>query len=408
MDFDVVIVGGGVVGATLALELELLDYNVAVIELHQPVFTSGNPERVIALNYGSRRHFERLGLWQDIAATGCGDIRHIVVTEVDNRGRVDMDVSDCCGQVPALGHVIAMGPMLEPIYQRLDQSSVQLFSLASVTGFTLLEDAVFVEIRIDDKTVTLKTALIVGADGTNSQIRRMAGIDTFGWDYNRFGIVATVECQKSHGDVAYECFRPSGPLAFLPLSDGRFSIVWAAGPGEAAHLLDLGDEAFIKALSQAAGEQTMSQTGAINAISKRAAFPLELTIAKQFAKSRLVLVGNAAHTLHPVGGQGMNLGLQDVLSLLDVLDSELAHSDPGQGILMQAYAEKRRVDVIAVAAFTESMVTAFGTDLPGAKTLRGLALQALPKISFLQQLLLTRASGIGHRSDGDATRRQAA
>ena len=394
MDFDVIIVGGGAVGATLALELEHLDYRVAVIELRQPIFASGDPERVIALNYGSRRHFERLGLWQEIAATGIGDIRHIMVTEVGNRGRVDMDVSDCSGHVPALGHVVAMGPMLEPIFQRLSRSSVQLFSPASVSAFTLLADVVTIQLLRDGNTETLTAALIIGADGSNSQIRRMAGIDTFGWDYNRFGIVASVQCDRGHGHVAYECFRQSGPLALLPLSDGRFSIVWVAAPGEAAHLLDLDDETFIRVLSQAAGEQALSQIGAFSGISKRAVYPLELTIAGAFAKPRLALIGNAAHTLHPVAGQGMNLGLRDVLSLLEVLASDLARTDPGQSILMQAYAGKRRADVIAVTAFTESMVRCFGSEMPAVKWLRGMALKHMPNISFLHHLLLTQAAGI--------------
>jgi len=397
-DFDVVIVGGGAIGATLALELDRLHYRVAVIELRQPSFSSTNPERVIALNYGSRCHLDSLGLWHDIASKGLGDIRHIVVTEPGNRGRVDLDAVDAANDSPGmheLGYVVEMGLLLEPMYQRLQDSDVELISPASVQNFEIQPDQVNIQIRCGDKVSGMTTALLVGADGTNSQIRRQAGIDIFGWDYNRFGIVASVSCENGHGNTAYECFLTSGPLAFLPLADNRFSIVWAATPGEATQLLAMNDDQFITALQKAAGDSAMKLIGAITSTSRRASFPLELTVARKFSESRLALVGNAAHTVHPVAGQGMNLGLRDVVALVEMLDSDLAHSDPGQSIIMQGYAEKRRADVMAVAGFTESMVHAFGSSVPGMKWLRGVGLEKLPCAQSLSDLLLQQASGAG-------------
>jgi len=405
IDFDAVIVGGGAVGAVLALELERLDYRVAVIELRPPSFASTHPERVIALNYGSRCHLDRLGLWDDVAAGGLGHINHIVVTEPGNRGRVDMDAADsshAAGEMHELGYVVEMGKLLEPMYQRLDASSVELISPASVQHFEIEQQQVNIQIQHGDRVSSITAALLIGADGTYSQIRRQAGIDVFGWDYNRFGMVASVSCENGHGNTAYECFRASGPLAFLPLADDRFSIVWAATPSEATQLLAMNDEQFMIALQKAAGEGTMNEIGAITSASRRASFPLELTLAKSFAKPRLALVGNAAHTVHPVGGQGMNLGLRDVLALVDVLDSELAHKDPGQSIVMQAYAEKRRADVMAVAGFTESMVHVFGSSMPGIKWLRGMGLEKLPRAKTLSGLLLQQASGIGQMSSKKA------
>jgi len=404
-DFDVVIVGGGAVGATLALELERLDYRVAVIELHTPSFTSTNPERVIALNYGSRCHLERLGLWADVAAGGVGDIRHIVVTEPGNRGRVDLDAVDSAHAMPdmqELGYVVEMGKLLEPMYQRLQASSVELIAPASVVSFDVQAQQVSIQLRRGDQVSNITSALLVGADGTYSQIRCLAGIGVLGWDYNRFGLVASVACENGHGNTAHECFRASGPLAFLPLADNRFSIVWAATPGEATQLLGMDDEQFIAALEKAAGEATIHQIGAITSTSRRASFPLELTIAKTFSKSRLALVGNAAHTVHPVGGQGMNLGLRDVVALVEMLDGALAHRDPGQSIIMQGYAEKRRADVMAVAGFTESMVHAFGSTVPGVKCLRGMGLEKLPRAKSLSDLLLQQASGLGQMHDKHA------
>lgn len=396
--FDIVIVGCGAVGATLALELERLNYRVAVIERSEPSFASTDPERVIALNYGSRCHLERLDIWEGVEAAGVGNIRHIIVTEPGNRGRVDLDAADGRNEAPGmqeLGYVVEMGLLLKPVYERLHESSVTLFSPASVNDFKQFEDRVEVVLSTSNGEEGLSAALMVAADGTHSQIRQQAGIGLFGWDYNRFGIVASIACERGHRDIAHECFRNSGPLALLPLADGRFSIVWAAAPAEASGLLAMDDAAFTNALQRAVGPATMSELGTITSVSKRASYPLELSIAKQFAASRIALVGNAAHTIHPVAGQGMNLGFRDVLDMAEMLDSELAHGDPGQPIILQGYAEKRRADVMAVAAFTESMVHSFGSQVPGAKLLRGLALEKMAFAPTLQGLLLRQASGIG-------------
>jgi len=221
MNFDIVIVGGGAVGATLALELERLDYRVAVIELRTPSFASTEPERVIALNYGSRCHLDRLGVWDDVAAGGVGDIKHITVTEPGNRGRVDLNAADSAQENPAmqeLGYVVEMGKLLEPMYQRLKESSVELISPASVVDFDVSDQQVNIQIQRGDQASCITAALLVGADGTYSQIRRQAGINVFGWDYNRFGMVASVACENGHGNTAYECFRASGPVSYPPLT----------------------------------------------------------------------------------------------------------------------------------------------------------------------------------------------
>jgi len=402
-DVDIIIVGGGAIGATLALSLDRLNYRVALIELRQPVFSSCSPERVIALNAGSRLHLERLGVWEDIAAAGAGVIRHIVVAEPGNRGWVDMHAAEVRSQqagrqIEALGHVVEMGPMLEPIYRQLEASSVQLCLPASVQGIRIEDDTVEVALHQDGVARSIRASLLVGADGTNSQIRRLAGITTRGWDYNRFGIVASVRCQRQHDETAFECFRSAGPLAFLPLADGRYSIVWAVQPGEASQLLGMDDTGFLYALQRAAGDELLNNTGAVVETSARASFPLELTFASRFAASRVALVGNAAHTVHPVAGQGMNLGLRDVEVLVHELDSELGHRDPGQSILMQAYAEQRRLDALSVAGFTEAMVCGFGASLPGAKWLRGRGLDAMQSWPSLKDILLGHAAGLAQRS----------
>lgn len=394
--FDIVIIGGGAIGAALALQLQPLGYRIAVIESRQPSFDSTDPERVIALSHGSRMHLEQLGVWPDVAVSGSGKIRHIVVSEPGNAGRVDMDAVDARSEAPdieALGYVVEMGQLLAPMYARM-QELAEVICPAQVTALRQTEEGMEVQLQADGKARTLQARLLIGADGTHSQIRRLAGIDLFGWDYNRYGIVASVQAERPHADVAYECFRESGPLALLPLADGRFSIVWAAKPAEAVRLLQMPEAMFLQKLYRAVGDTVQPKTGRFTGMGARASYPLELSIARSFSASRLLLAGNAAHTVHPVGGQGMNLGLRDVAVLARLLDSDLARNDPGAPILLQAYAEQRRLDVLGVTGFTETMVNAFGMSAAPGRWLRGQGLNVMQMWPPLRDMLLHHAAGL--------------
>ncbi len=390
-DFDVVIVGGGVIGGVLALQLAEQGRRVAIIEALLHGMGKSDPERVVALSYGSRCYLEELGLWQDIESAGTGMIRYIEVREPNNRGLVQMDAAEA--GVEALGYVVEIADVVHPIYKVL-QGKVTWFRPARVLSFKHEDDGVSISLSQDGEQLNITAALLVGADGTHSQIRRMAGIGTHGWDHNRFGLVASVRCERGHADTAYECFRASGPLAFLPLSDDRFSIVWALAPQEAVRMMGLPDRMFLKRLQRAADESVLPRSGRFESLGKRACFPLELRIAKEYTRSRIALVGNAAHTVHPVAGQGMNLGLRDVIDLITVLDSPLAKKDAGNPLLLSAYAEKRRADVLAVAGFTESMLASFGNDLAWMRVLRAQALAAVQTIKPLKDELLQHAAGL--------------
>lgn len=404
-EFDVVIVGAGAVGSALAIQLVDLGYQVAVIDAFQSNYASSDPERVIALSYGSKCYLESLGVWQGVADAGVGLIRHIHVSEPGNSGTVEMDLSQAetladaaCRSVSAmdaLGYVVEMGHVLKPLHDKL-KGSVEWIVPAVIEDVLFASDGRKTEIRlnIDGESRSLTTSLLVGADGTNSQIRRRAGIGTRGWDYNRFGLVLSARLEQSHNDIAYECFKDSGPLAFLPMSDGRYSIVWALTPTDAMRLLQMPEPLFIRKLERAAGADVFNRFGPVSKIGKRFCFPLELTVAERYAMPGVALVGNAAHTIHPVGGQGMNLGFRDAAVLAEVLATELAYDNPGAPILMQAYAEKRRADVMAVAGFTESMVNIFSFAFPPARKVRGGSMDILQKMPSLRSLLLGQASGI--------------
>ncbi len=394
---DIVIVGGGAIGACQALALDRLGYEVALIERGCPRLEPTNPERVVALNEGSRIELERLGVWPTLVQKGTGRIRHILVNECKGASLVRLDADDFRRRgtrLDALGHVVDMAHLLQACYERLSASGVHLWKETMVRRLHVDSEKVDVGLSGAAPVANVQARLLIGADGTHSQIRRLAGIAPWGWDYNRFGLVASIRCEHAHEQTAFECFRSSGPLAYLPLADGRYSIVWAVRPREATRLLHMEPQAFRDALTQATDASILERTGRIEEVSPLASYPLELTLARRFTRPRIALVGNAAHTIHPVAGQGMNLGLRDVLRLSAALDSSVGRRDPGQPIVLQAYSEGRRLDVAAVAAFTEGMVDLFGLRLPGARALRSLGMRGLQRTALLRDLLIDHAAGL--------------
>jgi len=390
-NFDAIIVGGGAVGGIQALELINLGYRVAMIELNPPYMGASNPERVIALSYGSKCHLQDLGIWDAIAEQGSGGIRFIEVREPNNHGEMHMSAAE--KDIDVLGDVVELSHVVAAVYAAL-QDKVTMFCPAKVTAMHVDDELAHISMQYDGKTMQLRAKLLVAADGSNSPMRRMAGIATHGWEHNRFGLVASIRCERDHADTAYECFRKSGPLACLPLADGRFSIVWALAPQEAMRMLDMPERMFLNRLQRAVDESVLPRSGRMLEVSKRACFPLELRIAKTYTAPRMVLMGNAAHTLHPVAGQGLNLGLRDVAVLSQILCDDSAKNDIGAPILLQAYAEQRRLDVLAVAGFTESMLASFGHDFSPLKWLRGQSLDAMQQCSPLRSLLMQHAAGL--------------
>ena len=390
--YDIVIVGAGVIGAALALDLAKNGYTIALLDAQEPSFEPSHPERVIALSEGSKRYLASLGVWDDIAANGMGWIQHIAVREPQNTGAVDMShqalASDALGYVSEIRHVLA------PIQQAFSDNITTMYGVQCL-GFTQDETGVFLQVQDGDKQLKVQASLLIGADGTNSFIRNFAGIQTYGWDHNRLGIVASICCEHGHGNTAYECFKEEGPLALLPLADDRFSLVWSVAPKTAVELLNLSDEGFLHILRNEVGDEIMTKLGRFTSIGKRTAFPLELRIAKSFAKGRVLLAGNAAHTIHPIAGQGMNLGLRDVAVLVDILQQRWAKEDLNKPLIGQTYAERRRLDTLAVAGFTEGVLETFASSFLPQRWLRGQGLNAMQSIPALKQLLLKQAAGIG-------------
>lgn len=392
--YDIAIVGAGVIGSALALQLSRVGYAVALIDAVEEAFPASNPERVIALSEGSAQFLQSLGVWESILALGAGWIKDIYVCEPGRLAVVDMSHTEINTQ--ALGYVLEIRHVLKPIHDAL-VGSVDFICPARVSHIQKYDDGMQITLDSASGLQYLDVGLLVGADGTNSQIRRMAGITTRGWDHNRVGIVASITTACAHGDMAYECFRNEGPLALLPLADGRFSLVWSVAPKHGVCLMNMSDAEFLCALTDEVGGSVIQRIGCFESSSPRAVFPLELRISKSFAQNGVVLVGNAAHTIHPIAGQGMNLGLRDVKVLADILATPGAKNNLNSPLLGDSYAECRSLDTAAVAMFTEGTLHAFSSPLLPTTWLRNVGLRVTQSTPALKQILLQQASGLGQQ-----------
>lgn len=398
-EYDVLIVGGGLAGAALAISASKLGLSVAVIEAQAvDAFPESQPERVIALSHGSRCHLEELGVWQQIARSGAAHIRRVHVCEPGNRGEVGMHRGEA--DVEALGYVVQNAHVLQALYRTMPQD-VHVLALARLESLRADADGVHAAVRQKDKELNLHARLLIGADGTMSRVRQLCGIGSRGWDHNRFGLVASVTPGTSHRDVAHECFRPDGPLAFLPLDAERYSIVWTLAPREASRISMLDDAGFLHELESAAGREMQSHLGGFVQTGPRVLFPFEYRVAERFTAQRVALVGNAAHTMHPVAGQGLNLGLRDVMTLEGALRRAMKGGrDIGAPVVLEEYAQQRSVDTSSVSVFTEGLNAIFCTDLLPVKLARGAGMIGMDRLPSLRRWLLHRAAGLAQRASG--------
>jgi len=398
--YDLVIAGGGLAGAALAIAAAGRGLSVALVEAHAvDAFASGEPERVIALSFGSRTYMERLGVWDAIEALGVTPIRRVRVAEPGNRGEVRMHHAE--SGVDALGYVVRNAHVLRALYAAMPDN-VRIIAPARVRSLDYGDNSVRISAVRDGGTVRLSGRLLVGADGTNSQIRRLCGITSFGWDHNRFGLVASVRTDMSRPNAAYECFRASGPLAFLPLEHQCCSIVWTLTPREASRIMAMDNVDFLRELQVAAGKEIRERLGHFSSAGARACFPFEFRMAACLTAPRMALIGNAAHTVHPVAGQGLNLGLRDVAALDDILGRTLAGKrDIGAPVALEEYRQQRKPDNMTVAAFTEGLNTIFANEFLPMKLARGAGLLAMQQISPIRSWLMRRAAGLARMASLD-------
>ncbi|HEV7608636.1 MAG TPA: 2-octaprenyl-6-methoxyphenyl hydroxylase [Steroidobacteraceae bacterium] len=371
-EFDVAIVGGGMVGASFALALRNTKLRVLLIESVAPDSTAqpSFDERTTALGNGSRQIFESLGVWAQMSPEAA-PIRSIHVSDAGRFGVARLDARE--QGVHAFGYVVPNRVIGRVLWQALrDAPNVQLAMPAQLKKATLREDAVLLEVVADGKVEKISAAVAVAADGAGSVLRASAGIEAAVEDYDQIAIVVNAATERPNTGEAFERFTSSGPLAVLPVTGGGYGVVWAVKPERAAELVSLDETAFAAELLRAFGWRA----GRWTRIGRRNTYPLVLSRAAETVAGRVVLIGNAAQALHPVAGQGFNLGLRDAATLAEMLAAAGATSDfaPGMAELLGKFGAWRAEDRSGVTRFTDSLVKLFGSDTPGVGLVRNFGL----------------------------------
>lgn len=393
-EFDLLILGGGLVGVSLACALGWRGLHIGIAEALAPD-RGGGPgydDRSLALAYGSRRIFEGMGLWGRLAPEAT-PIHRIHISERGRFGAARLDRIE--EGVEALGYVVpsrALGRVLMDRLATLD--GVELLCPATLDGFSVHTDLVQVQLQTPGRTRAVTARLMVAADGARSAVRTALNIPTRHWEYGQTAVLANITPERSHGHVAYERFTDQGPLALLPLGADRCAMVWTRRDAEVAGVLALDDAEFLAALQACFG----GRLGRLLRVGARSVQPLSLTLAREAVRARVALIGNAAHTIHPVAGQGFNLGLRDVAVLAEVVARAVAQGrDPGERAVLDAYAEWRRRDQRRVALFTDGLARIFTSPLAPVAALRNTGLLALDLCPPVKHLLTRRTMGVAGR-----------
>lgn len=386
---DVAVVGAGMVGAALALALAHGGYDVAVIEPRPPEPWRGEDEvdlRVVALAPSSVELFGRLNVWTAIASARTCAYRRMHVWDALAPGELRFDAAD--NGEAALGYIVENRLIQHTLWQVLqDDARITLRCPLRVSATVV--DADRRTLALDDGT-TLSARLVVAADGADSALRGMAGITTRDRDYAQRAIVAHVTTERPHESTAWQRFLPAATLAFLPLADGRSSIVWSVADAEAARLLALDDATFCTEL----GAAFDFRLGAIAATTARAVFPLRLRLAERYLAPRLALIGDAAHVVHPLAGQGVNLGLRDAVELASVLiTARNAKRDFASESTLRQFERRRRSDNVLSAHTFDAIQRVFASDAMPLAALRGAGLAFADRIAPLKRLFADRAAG---------------
>lgn len=388
---DVAVVGAGAVGAALSLALARGGFRVALVERSEPPAFDPDAEvdlRVFALSPASRNLLARLEVWPAIAAARVSPYRAMRVWDAAGSGEIAFDAV-MIGE-DALGFIVEGRLLQHALWERVAATaSIERFCPAGIARCDERADGVELELA-DGRT--MRAALAVAADGAQSPLRALAGLAADTHDYRSRAVVAHLSCERPHEATAWQRFLPTGPIALLPLADGRVSIVWSLPEAEAQRVLALDDDTFGDAVTRASA----ARLGTMRSTTARASFPLKRQLAPRYADKRVVLVGDAAHVVHPLAGQGMNLGLLDAAALADVLDrAHEAKDDLGAPRVLARYERARAGENALAAHAFETLGSVYGADTPLWTRLRGAGLAVLNALAPLQRELALHASGYG-------------
>lgn len=398
MQFDVAIVGAGLVGQAIAAALAGGSDTVRVAlidpaDIQAPAPVGGLQDydlRVSALTAQTQAFLTRLGVWENIPASVLSGYTRMHVWDAEGTGAVTFNAAEL--HVPALGHIVENRQTLWALQQVNDALEGVTQLRTTLTSLDNPDEHGWVPISLGNGE-TLTARLVIGADGALSRVRQLAGVATTEWDYGHHAIVATVRTEKSLAGTAWQRFRPQGPLAFLPLHSDEHvaSIVWSTLPEEADAVLALEDDAFCAALTQA----FEGHLGKVTEVSARQRFPLRQRHARQYYERGVVLAGDAAHTIHPLAGQGVNLGFKDAEVLAEEILRALSKGlNPGSDAVLGRYQRRRQADNLATMALMEGFKRLFAADAPLIRLLRNEGMRLFDKALPVKQHVVMKAMGL--------------
>lgn len=388
--YDVIIVGAGMVGTALACALGEKAFRVAMVDTSKPAMSwpeEGYDLRVSALTRATQQILETIHVWPRMQAERVSPFREMHVWDAAGEGVLHFDSAEL-GEA-TLGHIVENRVTLKALHQQLATlESVRLLTEVQATALDIDNTTATLTLNNDE---VLNARLIVAADGSRSWVRQQRGISVRGWDYDQTALVTYVKTAQSHQETAWQRFLPTGPLAFLPLTEGYSSIVWSTTPEQAEQLKQLPEDHFAIEL-QAAFED---QLGAIEEVGPRATFPLRFFETNAYVGSRLALVGDAAHTIHPLAGQGVNLGMADAASLAEVLSSaKQARKDIGSINVLRQYERWRRADNRSMLVAMDGFKRLFSNQSSLLGWIRNTGMSLVQQTPLVKNTIVRHAMGL--------------
>ncbi|MFP8967621.1 UbiH/UbiF/VisC/COQ6 family ubiquinone biosynthesis hydroxylase [Pokkaliibacter sp. CJK22405] len=400
MHTEIAVVGAGMVGAAVALgaaqqgwQVTLIDPRPAPMTSLPSIDASAGDEvssydvRVSALTESSRRLLEQLGVWEAMARTRISPYQHMHVWDSEGIGKIHFDAAEM--HCHTLGHIVENRVTVMALHQQLEQAGVRWLS-GKVKSLSLPESGMrCIQLESGER---LQAKVIVGADGAESRVRQLSGIARVDRDYGHSALVATVKTSGTHQYTAWQRFMPKGPLALLPLADPHLvSIVWSSEPEHCRELMALDDDSFCGLLT----ECSEAVLGTVEAVSERTSVPLKMRHALSYQTDQVVMVGDAAHTIHPLAGQGVNLGFKDVEALLTQWQQAKARKrSPGEARWLQAYQRQRKADNWLTMAGMSGFKHLFGSRQPVLTLARNLGLTWTDQLPLLKRQMAARAMGL--------------
>lgn len=381
---DLIIVGGGLAGASLAVALRHTPLRIALVESRAPSQPQGWDARVYAISPANVDFLNRIGAWKHLDSERIAPIRAMRVAG-DAGGRIEFSAYDA--GVPELGWILESSPMACELWESAKRQA-NLTLLCPARPSVLAFDGEAATLRLDDGT-SLTARLVVGADGRDSWVRQAAGLAASNTAYEEKGLVANFETGLPHRDTAWQWFRADGVLAYLPLPGNRISIVWSTSDAHADELCALPPEVFCDRVAEAGG----GVLGGLRLITPPAAFPLRLMRVPQTVAPRVALIGDAAHGIHPLSGHGINLGFQDANALAALLAAAPAWRDIGDERFLQRYQRARREETVLMQTTTDTLRRLFRSPAPGLSGLRNAGLNLTNRIPFVKNALVRYALG---------------